>query len=107
MDNTGEISHASGMRTEEAQVGLKAVGERLTQLRESYGMKQAEFCRWTGFSTQAWNNYERGYRLINLDQAMKLWRITGATLDWIYRGDPSGLPFRLASKLVTPASETA
>lgn len=95
------------MNRDEPQTGAKAVGLRLIQLRQSYDMSPAEFCRWTDFGQQAWSNYERGYRLIRLDQAMRLSQITGASLDWIYKGDPSGLPFRLASKLVPPASERA
>jgi transcriptional regulator with XRE-family HTH domain len=95
------------MKRDDPQTGTKAVGERLTRLRESYDMTPAEFCRWTGFGQQAWSNYERGYRLIRLDQALRLGQVTGASLDWIYRGDASGLPFRLASKLLPPASERA
>jgi transcriptional regulator with XRE-family HTH domain len=78
----------------------RAVGERLRRLREALGFKSAAaFCRFAEIGETAWNNYERGRRRIDLDQALKLAARTGASLDWIYRGQESSLPVGLASKL--------
>ena len=65
------------------------------------GRRAAAFCRTYGFSTTQWHNYEKGERRINLDEALKLTSGTGATLEWIYRGDEWlwTLPEKLASDI--------
>lgn len=86
-----------------ADATLKAIGQRITAFREALDMTAAEFARHTGLSTQSLSNYEMGFRRPNLDQALKIVRKTGATLDFIYLGDESGLPQRIAGKLAVPA----
>jgi len=72
-----------------------AVTTRLVLLRQWQADSAAEFCRKTGISTSAWNNYETGDRRINLDTAIVLCERFGVTLDWIYRGRIAGLPHEL------------
>ncbi|CAH1671889.1 helix-turn-helix transcriptional regulator [Chelatococcus asaccharovorans] len=62
-------------------------------------MAQVQFAQMVGLTQQSWNNYERGRRRIDLDQAFRLCAVTGVTLDWIYFGDRSGLPLRLAQMI--------
>lgn len=76
-----------------------SVARRLEQLRKAIGMSQVEFCELTGIGKTAWNNYERARARISLNEALKVRTKTGATLDWIYAGDQSGLPVQLAKKL--------
>ncbi|GEO18083.1 helix-turn-helix domain-containing protein [Microvirga aerophila] len=70
---------------------VKDIGERLQALRYALGYgggrRTAAFCRTYGFSPTQWHNYVSGERRINLDEALKLASGTGATLEWIYRGD--------------------
>ena len=65
----------------------KAVGERLRQAREALGMSQADVCRRAGVTANAYNQWEKGRRLINLFDAMKLADALNFTLDWLYRGE--------------------
>ena len=53
-----------------------------------------------GIGTAAWNNYERAKRRISLDQAIKVFETTGATMEWIYLGLMAGsMPNDLASEI--------
>ncbi|UWU73054.1 helix-turn-helix domain-containing protein [Bradyrhizobium huanghuaihaiense] len=78
---------------------LQLLAERLRRTRESMKLKQADWCRFVGIGPQAWNNYERGINRISIDQAIKVCVATGVSLDWIYRGQLSGLPIELATTL--------
>jgi tRNA (cmo5U34)-methyltransferase len=66
------------------------VGERLKQSREALGLSQADVCRTVGVTANAYNQWEKGRRLINVFDAMKLADGLGISLDWIYRGDEEG-----------------
>ncbi len=63
-----------------------AVGERLRRAREAFGLTQADVCRRAGVTANAYNQWEKGRRLINLFDAMKLADVLTFTLDWLYRG---------------------
>ena len=63
-----------------------AVGERLRRAREALGLTQADVCRRAGVTANAYNQWEKGRRLINLFDAMKLADVLNFTLDWLYRG---------------------
>jgi transcriptional regulator with XRE-family HTH domain len=75
------------------------IGRRLRLTREAMGMTQAAFCRLIGIDTPQWNNYEKGLRRISPDPALQLCRVTGVSMDWIYRGIPNQLPADLAAKI--------
>lgn len=78
---------------------VKDIGNRLRWLREAKQMNQATFCRLVKIEQQAWNNYERGYRRITVDQAVKVCVVTGASMDFIYRDIRSALPAELAMQI--------
>jgi transcriptional regulator with XRE-family HTH domain len=78
---------------------IEAIGARLKATREAMRMQQAAFSRMVGIEPQAWNNYERGAKRIAIDQALKVCRATGVSLDWIYRGMSAQLPVNLATAL--------
>ena len=78
----------------------REIGQRIMALMNVLGDSQAEFCRRTGISDQSLSNYFHGLRRISLDQALQICDSTGATLDWIYFGDPSGLPLKFAALAV-------
>ena len=71
---------------------VEDVAARLRLTREAMGWSQAELCRRCGISTQTWNNAETADNRISVDEAIKLCRTTGVTLDWIYRGSRVLLP---------------
>lgn len=75
---------------------LEGISHRLRATRESLGKSQAEICRDIDCQPNRWNQYETGERRITLEIADRLCRRFGLTLDWIYRGDPSGLPNRFS-----------
>ena len=77
-----------------------AIGHRLKQLRLALGnLSQADVCRAIDVIPSRWNQYETGDRKITDDVAARLRQRYGVTRDWIYDGDPSGLPVRFADKL--------
>lgn len=78
---------------------LDLIAFRLRSTRLALELSQAELCRLTGIATNTWNQYEKGISRPELDKALILCEKLGITLDWIYRGDPSGLPLRITEKL--------
>ena len=82
---------------------LKSIAKRLVTLRESLGISAADLCRTTGLAPNRWSQYESGERRITLDAAGILCDKFGVTLDWIYRGDESGLPVRMIERMAVAA----
>lgn len=79
---------------------LEAIAARLALLRKAKGASSAaEFARRLDIGATAWNNYETATRRISLDEAMKVVRLTGASLDWIYRGLEWTLPAQLLEEI--------
>ena len=77
----------------------EGVGERLTLTRRVYGLQQQEFAERAAINASAYNQYERGKRLISISHAHRLCDVYSLTLDWIYRGDPSGLRYQTAEAI--------
>ena len=102
------VSHAmcASKVTRDGRSAPEAVAQRLREFRESLGKNQAQLCRETGFSTAQWAQYETAAngRRISLEGALTLNKHYGVTLDFIFLGDRSGLPVRIAEKLPTAAS---
>jgi transcriptional regulator with XRE-family HTH domain len=99
-------SLAPGMATSRPDSNT-AIGARLRLIRLAYGvaqgrtreMSQAEFSRLCGIGAAAWNNAETGDNRIGLDSALAIRRRTGVSLDYIFEGDPAGLPHVLAVEI--------
>lgn len=79
----------------------KAIGRRLELTRESLGMAAGDFAAKAGVSKSAYSNYASGERAPTLKQALKLCAAYELTLDWLYRGDPSGLKYNLAEQIIS------
>lgn len=75
------------------------IAYRLELTRRVFGLQQQDFAAKAGISASAYNQYERAKRIISLSHAHKLCDQYLLTLDWIYRGDPSALPYRTAETL--------
>lgn len=82
---------------------IEAIAKRLRQTREALGMKQAEFAERANIPNNTYNQYEQAKGRPSLDFAFKLRDTYGISLDWIYDGDPSGLPHRIAKNLMESA----
>ena len=82
---------------------IKSIAKRLLSLREVVAPSAADLCRRTGLAPNRWSQYESGERRITLDAANTLCDKYGVTLDWIYRGDESGLPGRLIERISVAA----
>lgn len=79
----------------------QSIGKRLKITREALGVSAAQLCRAIDVKPNRWSQYESGERPITLAVANKLCDTYGLTLDWVYRGDPSGLPVRMHQRLST------
>lgn len=77
----------------------KDIAARLAALMATLGLNQAGMANLIGVSQPALNNYLKALRRPDLDVGIAIQTKTGATLDWIYLGDRSGLPARLLEKL--------
>lgn len=93
------LAEKRSIPVDETQSSIVAIGERLRLLREALLYSQTEFARKLNISLQTWNNYERGVSRIRIDEAYKVVRQTGVTLDWIYLGADAHLPRALSEKL--------
>lgn len=77
----------------------KAVAKRLKAIRKARKVStQLDMANLIGASENQYNNWERGLPL-PAGFAIKIAARTGVTLDYIYRGDISGLPLWLANEL--------
>jgi transcriptional regulator with XRE-family HTH domain len=77
------------------------IGARLRKLRVTQGLTQTALAESLGVTQSAWTQYETGARKISIEVAGTVVARFGVTLDWIYMGDPSGLPMRLVVALTT------
>jgi DNA-binding XRE family transcriptional regulator len=82
---------------------IEAIAERLQASQDALGLKAAEICRLTGIKPNTYSQWLNAKGRPRLDEAMLLCDHLGYTLDWIYFGDPKGLPYSLASNLGLPA----
>ncbi|MCB2012191.1 MAG: helix-turn-helix transcriptional regulator [Geminicoccaceae bacterium] len=76
------------------------VGERLAATRRALELTQEQLAEQVGVSRGALGNWEQGTRLPDPAAMLRLKQRHGVTLDWIYGGDPSGLPQRLTSRIL-------
>ena len=82
---------------------LQAIAHRLEQTRSALGLTQSEFADKAGIARNTYNQWEKGKGRPQLDGAIALCSTYNLTLDWIYFGQMSGLPYQVAQKLVSAA----
>jgi transcriptional regulator with XRE-family HTH domain len=74
----------------------KTIGRRLHRMRVALGYENLSvFARALNCAPNRYNQYENGVRPLTLAVAIRICDKFGVTLDWLYRGDSSGLPKRL------------
>ena len=76
------------------------IAERLISVRRALGLTQTEFARRAGINITTMNNWEGGGYRISLNGALRLRQAYGLPLDYIYCGDMSLLPNKIASALI-------
>lgn len=82
---------------------VQSIAKRLRATRAALDdIKQAQFADGAGIARNTYNQWEKAKGRPSLDDAIKLADAYGLTLDWIYLGDASGLPLRIASRLAAP-----
>ena len=99
------LKHNVSMTQDMPDTSKKAIGERIVAVREARDWSQAELARLLDESPQRWGNYERGDRVPPPPVLAKLWRLTGATSDYVLFGQTYGLPLDLVKALDAKASE--
>lgn len=82
---------------------LEAIARRLERTRTALGLSQSEFADKAGIARNTYNQWEKGKGRPQLDGAIALCHAYHLTLDWIYFGEVSGLPYQIASRLVNAA----
>lgn len=78
---------------------MAAVGLRLELTRQVLGMAQKDFCGRAKIAANTYNQIEHGKKGMGLENAIALCEAYDLTLDWIYRGDPSGLRYETADAI--------
>lgn len=83
---------------------LNAIADRLLDGQRALGLKPSEIADMSGIKRNTYSQWVNAKGRPQLDEAMKLCEAFGYTLDWIYFGDPQGLPYALAKALGLPAA---
>jgi transcriptional regulator with XRE-family HTH domain len=79
-----------------------AIGARLKQVRHALNLTQEEIAKSIGSPQGTWGQYEAGMRRPSIAVASRLYDRYRISLDFIYLGDPRGLPFDLDQKITWP-----
>lgn len=101
------------MAREKDPESVEAIAQRLRWIRIAFSaaqglhrpMSQAEFARQAKIGVAAWNNAETGDNRIGIDNAIALCRLTGVSLDYIYRAYGDRLPHKLAVEITRLEAE--
>ncbi len=83
---------------------LVQIGARLKAARLALGLNQKDLYESLDVKAAAWNHWETGKRMPDPVKMFQLYQLHGITLEWIYGGDPRGLPFGVAQELLKEAS---
>lgn len=82
------------------------VGERLKRLRLTKSLGQEDVGEIIGMVTSGVSMIENGTRGLDPEDAVRLKKATGATLDWIYAGEAGSLPKDLYAPLTAKVVQT-
>jgi len=83
---------------------LAQIGNRLRAARLALGLSQKEVYEAIGVKAATWNHWESGKRMPDPMAMADLYRLYGVTIEWIYAGDPKGLPFGVAQTILKAVS---
>ena len=94
MSRGSSLTPSMGTRTAKGNADLysaMSIGERLRITRMSIGITQRAFVHPLGLTREAMTQYESGAREPPWRTAVAMCDAWGLTLDWIFKGDLSGL----------------
>lgn len=83
------------------------VGERLRIAREALGLGQKELADLYGLDKTKLSHWERGKHYPPPAFIARLWERHRIPADWIYLGEVSGVPHRLAESFLAAAKASA
>ncbi len=87
------------MNTNNDPASPAAIGRRLYATRRVLDLTQTDLAERAGISRTAYTQYEGGSKRPSIDVAIALVRTYRLTLDWIYLGDASNLPYAMAAAI--------
>jgi transcriptional regulator with XRE-family HTH domain len=87
------------MASDPVHTAPSAIAPRLRITVKALGLTQSEVADRAGMAHNAFNQYYWGKRNLTVPPAQLLCDEFGLTMDWLFRGDPSGLPQKLAAKI--------
>lgn len=90
-----------GMAKQQLPSEMKVLaGRRLRAARLALGVQSEKLmAEKLKVSSNAYNNYECGARLVDVAMAVRLLELTGIGPDWIYAGSTTSVPFDRAQSL--------
>lgn len=95
-----QLSHVLTMSRQPRKDELKMdVGRRLRAAREAMGLTAKELCAAVGIQANRYSQWETGKNLLDPVVALQIAERYGISLDYLYRGDLSGLKHSVAAKL--------
>lgn len=95
---TGNM-HAAVPNYTPEDMSPEAIGRRLTLVRRAFGFEKSEFADLLGIERPAWSRFENGKRAIPYEQASKIVRRFGVSLDFIVLGRIAGMEFEVLERL--------
>jgi transcriptional regulator with XRE-family HTH domain len=78
------------------------VGRRLAAARAAAGLSQVDFARRLRVPVANLSNWENGWAMVPPLYATKIFMLLRVTSDYLYLGNPSGLPHDLYEKMFPP-----
>jgi DNA-binding XRE family transcriptional regulator len=84
---------------EEQADSREAIAARLRRAREILDLDQKTFAEKAGILPQTYGPFETAKRDLTLEAAKKIRKTHGLTLEFMYFGNISDLPHRIATKL--------
>lgn len=75
------------------------IAERLQKICLAYDLTQSEFARRIGVEPHTYNGWMDGRKRPGIDTALKIRREFHVALDYLYAGDASMLPVKLATAI--------
>lgn len=77
-----------------------AIGARLQLTRQALRLTQTDFAENARIARSAYTQYENGGKRPSIENAISLCETYGLTLDWIFRGEMSGVEMRTARAIL-------
>lgn len=102
-DSKKIVGHTPGM--EKSTTFREETGLRLKRLREHLGLRQEDLGQIIGMVATGISNIEKGIRGLDPEDALRLKRSTGVTLDWLYGGDAGSLPNNLLKPMTAKVAD--